>query len=215
MTDIKPFKINIPDEELTLLQQKLQLARIPPTYTDWRDDNAIDAALIRKTVNYWLTEYDWRAEEAKINQIPQFTTPIALSDSDGFGSPLDIHFAHAKSSTPDAVPLLFIHGWPGSFLEVAKGLERLNGAGFHVVAPSLPGYGFSGYPRKGGFTLWKVAEVLRKLMLRLGYERFFVQGGDWGSHISRILGLTYPENVLAVHTNMVSLFGGVGQLAGV
>jgi pimeloyl-ACP methyl ester carboxylesterase len=200
--DIKPFKINIPDEELSLLQHKLKLARIPPNYTDWRDDNNIDSNFIRKTVDYWLNEYDWREEEAKINQIPQFATQIDVSD--GFGT-LDIHFAHSRSSKPDAVPLIFIHGWPGSFLEVTKGLKRLNDEGFHVVAPSLPGYGFSSYPRKAGFDLRKVAEVLQKLMLRLGYDQFVVQGGDWGSHISRIIGLQYPKNALAVHTNMVCL----------
>lgn len=198
---VSPFKISVPDDELSLLQQKLKLARIPPTYTDWRDDNNIDSGFIRKVVEYWLTQYDWRAEEAEINKIPQFTTEIDVSD--GFG-PLNVHFAHSKSSRPDAVPLIFIHGWPGSFIEISKGLERLNEAGFHVVAPSLPGYGFSSYPRKPAFDLRKVAEVMQKLMLRLGYDQFVVQGGDWGSHISRIIGLQYPENALAVHTNMVS-----------
>jgi pimeloyl-ACP methyl ester carboxylesterase len=196
---ITPFKIAIPDSELTLLGQKLQLSRVPAPSTDWLDDNGISAAFLHKTVSYWLNTYDWRAEEAQINLIPQFTTQIDVSD--GFGT-LDIHFAHSRSARADAVPLIFIHGWPGSFIEVTKGLGKLNEAGYHVVAPSLPGFGFSGYSRKEGFDLTRIAEVLVKLMLRLGYEKFVVQGGDWGSHISRIIGAMYPENALAVHTNM-------------
>jgi len=204
MASIAPFKIGIPEEELSLLQQKLKLARIAPSYTDWRDENGLDSTFIRNIVDYWRTEYDWRSEEAEINKIPQFMTQIEVSD--GFGS-LDVHFAHSQSSKQDAVPLIFIHGWPGSFIEVSKGLKRLNDEGFHVVAPSLPGYGFSGYPKKKGFDLRKVAEVLQKLMLRLGYEKFLVQGGDWGSHISRCIGILYPENTLAIHTNMFEMPG--------
>lgn len=151
------------------------------------------------TVDFWRNKYNWREEEARINELSQFKTPIEV---DGFGT-LDIHFVHSKSSGPDAVPLLFLHGWPGSFLEVEKILPGLNKAGYTVVAPSLPGYGFSSYTDKAGFKHVQHAEVMHKLMVRLGYEKHVVQGGDWGALIVRCIALKYPESVKALHVNMV------------
>lgn len=198
---ITPFQVHIPDNELSLLKQKVKLVRIPDSLEGNSDDNGITSSWIRETLDYWLSAYDWRAQEAEINKLPQFTTQIDVSD--GFGS-LDIHFVHSKSSNPKATPLIFIHGWPGSFIEIERGLRRLNEEGFHVVAPSLPGYGFSQYPKKQGFNLQYVVEIFQKLMTKLGYDKFVVQGGDWGSHVSRLLATRFPDKVLAVHTNMVS-----------
>ncbi|KAI9842728.1 MAG: hypothetical protein M1830_007753, partial [Pleopsidium flavum] len=121
----------------------------------WREDNGVPPELIHDTVQFWLKTYDWRAEEARLNELPRFETPFEVDD--GFGT-LDIHFVHSTSSVADATQLLFLHGWPGSFMEIIKGLPLLNKAGFHVVAPSLPGYGFSSYTDKAGFDIRQHAE---------------------------------------------------------
>lgn len=185
-----------------MLNEKLKLTRIPPKLVDWVDDNGIEQDFVQKTIDYWRNEYDWRAEEAEINKLPQFTTQIEAPE--GFGT-LNIHFVHSKSSQKNAVPLLFVHGWPGSFIEITKGLKSLNDAGFDVVAPSLPGYGFSSYPRKKGWKIRHHADMFQRLMDRLGYDKFVIQGGDWGSHICRALAVNHEDHVLAMHLNMVSL----------
>jgi pimeloyl-ACP methyl ester carboxylesterase len=154
-------------------------------------------------VKFWQDKYSWREEEARINAaLPQFTTLIDVDD--GFGT-LNIHFVHKRSSKhgQEGIPLLFVHGWPGSFLEIEKGLAPLNDAGFDVVAPSLPGFGFSSYTAKRGFDTGRHAEVFNKLMHKLGYARYVVQGGDWGSWVVRSMALLYPDTVKAVHLNMV------------
>ena len=150
-----------------------------------------------QTLSFWKKKYNWREEEAKINELPQYKTSI---DVDGFGV-LDVHFVHAKSSKENAIPLLFIHGWPGSFYEVSKILPKLLDAGFDVVAPSLPGYGFSSYTDKPGFKLEQHAETLHKLMQKLGYEKYVVQGGDWGHFIARNMAILYPQHIQAIHLN--------------
>lgn len=135
-----------------------------------------------------------------LNKLPQFKCPIEV---EGFGT-LDMHFVHSESSANAPIPLLFLHGWPGSFSEVRKALPILNEAGFHVVAPSLAGYGFSSCPQKAGFKLGQDAELMHNLMLKLGYHNYVVQGGDWGSHITRKMALRYPEAIKAAHVNLVS-----------
>lgn len=155
---------------------------------------------MQEILDFWRTEYDWRAEEARLNAMPQFMTDINV---EGFGE-IQLHFVHSRSRREDAIPVLFLHGWPGSFAEVTKILPILNQAGFHVVAPSLPGYGFSSYPEKPGFKHQHHAMAFHSLMQKLEYQDYVVQGGDWGSDIVRIIGLLYPENVKAVHQNMVS-----------
>ena len=196
---VTPFKIHVSDQELDLLSLKLKTTRLPRSYTDFTDDNGVTPSFLADILKYWQTEYNWRDIESGLNQYPQFTTPLDISN--GLGT-IDVHFIHAPSGKPNATSLLFVHGWPGSVFEVSKGLQALNEAGFHVVAPSLPGYGWSEYPRKKGFDIKYVGEVLQKLMLRLGYEKFVVQGGDWGSHIVRGMAIRYPENVVAMHVNM-------------
>lgn len=139
----------------------------------WAENNGVTVSKVKEVVDFWRASYDWRAEEAKLNRIPQYTASVNVR---GFGD-LDLHFAHSPSThTNAAVPLLFIHGWPGSFIEVTKVLPILNEAGFHVVVPSLPGYGFSQCPDKSGFKNMHDAEALHQLMLKLGYDQYVVQG---------------------------------------
>ncbi|KAF8073514.1 Alpha/Beta hydrolase protein [Lyophyllum atratum] len=199
-----PFRIAIPDSELILLQQKLALATLPDELED--AGVAYGAALpdMQRLVNRWKNGYDWRKHEAEINaELPQFTRDI---DVDGFG-PLNIHYVHKKSELEGAIPLLFVHGWPGSFLEVRKILPLLVEASpdhpsFHVVAISLPGFGFSAGPTKKGFALNQYAEVAHKVMLALGYDEYVTQGGDWGFFITRRMARLYgPKHIKAWHTN--------------
>lgn len=158
--------------------------------------------LMRDTINYWRHTYDWRDEEARLNRMPQYTTTINV---EGYED-INVHFVHcvySVFSSVDAIPLLFIHGWPGSFAEVSKALPGLDQAGFHVVAPSLPGYGFSSCPAKSGFTMFHIAELMHKLMLRLGYTNYVVQGGDWGAMIACTMAAYYPSHVKALHVNLL------------
>ena len=194
-------QINIPQAELDLLQRKLELTRLPTGIANeqWGETNGVSVKVIGDIVKFWREKYDWRAEEARLNEAPQFKTSI---DAGSFGV-LDIHFVHSKSSESNTIPLLFLHGWPGSFAEIYKAMPELNKAGFTVVAPSLPGYGFSSYPDKAGFKHIHHAEVMHKLMQRLGYNQYVVQGGDWGAFIVRCLAIMYPDSVKAVHQNMV------------
>ena len=167
----------------------------------WAEDNGVTYQFMKDTVDFWRTKYNWRDEEARLNRLPQFKTTIEI---EGFGT-LDAHFVHSKASTPNAIPLLFSHGWPGSFAEVEKILTPLNEAGFDVVAPSLPGYGFSSFTDKAGFGHQQTAEFLHSIMRKLGYEHYVVQGGDWGSFLVRTMAITYPDHVKAMHVNMVRL----------
>ena len=208
------FQINVPDSLLELTKQKLRNARLPDQLKDvvWEGNPLIHRAYIDGTpvneierlVDHWLNNYDWRVHEAQLNTLPQFTLPIQV---DGFDI-LTIHFVHQRSTSPDAIPLLFIHGWPGHFQEVSKILPLLTNppAGeqpFHVVAPSIPGFGFSTNPSVKGYNLSKMAETFNKLMISLGYAKYVAQGGDWGSSISRMLGIKYPETCRAVHVNLL------------
>ncbi|KAK1961556.1 epoxide hydrolase [Colletotrichum sublineola] len=202
---IKPYKIEVPDSQIEELHSKLDLAKFPPAFAlteSW--DYGTPVSEVKRLVHRWRNGYDWRAAEAKLNELPQFTTTISV---DGFGD-LEIHFLHQKSKQPGAVPLLFVHGWPGSFLEVLKILPLLttekNGLSFDVVAPSLPNFGFSEGPEKPGFRLPQYPEVMHKVMLKLGYEQYVTQGGDWGFGVTRFMGLQYPDHVLASHINTVA-----------
>ncbi|KAI8263366.1 putative epoxide hydrolase [Colletotrichum sp. SAR11_239] len=201
---IKPYKINVPDSAIENLHAKLDDAKFPseiPLTDSW--DYGVPVSHIKRLVNHWRNGFDWRAAEAKLNEIPHYTTTISV---DGFGD-LDIHFVWQKSTQPGAVPLLFCHGWPGSFYEALKLIPLLttetNGLSFDVVAPSLPNFGFSQGSDKPGFRMPQYAEVMHKVMLKLGYEQYVTQGGDWGFLITRFMGLKYPDHVLASHLNMV------------
>ncbi|KAH8077245.1 alpha/beta-hydrolase [Cristinia sonorae] len=200
----KPFKLSVPDADIDYLRKKLEFTRFPdhPDGMDWQYGVPIEN--VRRLVARWKDGFDWRAAEARINQFPQFTRDIEV---EGFGT-LNIHYVHKKSEAKGAIPLLFVHGWPGHFMEVSKILPLLTSnaghhAKFHVVALSLPGFGFSEAPKKKGFKIRQFAEVGHKLMLALGYNKYVVQGGDWGFTISRNIAYYYgPEYVKAWHTNM-------------
>jgi pimeloyl-ACP methyl ester carboxylesterase len=158
---------------------------------------------VKRLVDHWLNKYDWRIHEAELNRLPQYTLPI---QPEGFNV-LNIHFVHQPSTRPDAIPLIFIHGWPGHFHEVSKILQPLTSPppgvqAFHVVAPSIPGFAFSSNPTTKGFNIHKIAETFNLLMISLGYEKYVAQGGDWGSSISRVLGILYPANCCGVHVNL-------------
>ncbi|KAI4111939.1 MAG: hypothetical protein LQ345_006665 [Seirophora villosa] len=203
MAAIEPFTLSIPDSQLERLSQKLAATDFPDELDQAEFDYGVPLAHVKRLTKYWQEKYDWRTAEAKINELPNLKTSI---DVDGFGN-LDIHFVHQTSPIDGAIPLLFVHGWPGSFLEVQKILPLLTSSttpSFHVVAPSLPNFGFSSGVTKRGFSLPHYAETCHKLMLRLGYTHYVTQGGDWGSHITRTMSILYPDHVRAAHINMVT-----------
>uniref|UniRef100_UPI0035C6AF7F epoxide hydrolase family protein n=2 Tax=Sphingomonadaceae TaxID=41297 RepID=UPI0035C6AF7F len=181
---ITAFRANVPQEALDDLRQRLRRTRWPETQTvsDW--SQGVPLAALRDLCAYWAEGYDWRRCERTLNALPQFTTPI-----DG----LSIHFIHVRSPRPDALPLILTHGWPGSVLEFLKVIGPLtdpaaHGApdapAFHVVIPSLPGYGFSDKPMATGWGVETIADGWIQLMRRLGYDRFVAQGGDWGAAVT-------------------------------
>ncbi|KAK4223054.1 Alpha/Beta hydrolase protein [Podospora fimiseda] len=204
---IKPFKINIPEEKLSQLKTKLQSAEFPdesPLSNDW--EYGVPVSDLKRLLNHWQNNFDWREQEKLLNsKLPQFLTSIEI---DGFG-PLDIHFVHQKSTNKNSIPLLFCHGWPGSFIEVLKILPLLtspssssSSPSFDVIAPSLPNFGFSSGIIKPGFAFTQYAETCHKLMLKLGYTTYATQGGDWGFGITRTLGILYPDHIIASHLNL-------------
>ncbi|KAF4617644.1 hypothetical protein D9613_005859 [Agrocybe pediades] len=201
-----PFNISIPDSSLKLLRQKLALATFPDELEDAGWEYGAPLADIRRLVARWQEGggYDWRKEEAKLNaELPQFTRDIEV---DGSGT-LNVHYVHKKSEVVDAIPLLFVHGWPGSFIEVRKILPLLiegspEHPAFHVVALGLPGYGFSEAPKKPGFEITQMAEVGNKLMLALGYNEYVTQGGDWGHLVTCKIAHDYgKKHSKAWHSN--------------
>ncbi|KAF8869402.1 Alpha/Beta hydrolase protein [Infundibulicybe gibba] len=206
MSSETPFKISVSDEQLATLHKKLELAIFPDELEGMSPAGEYGSPLtdMRRLVAHWKDGYDWRKHEARLNeQLPQFTRDIEV---EGFGS-LNIHYIHKKSEVANAIPLLFVHGWPGSFFEATKILPLLSQASpdhpsFHVIAPSLPGYGFSAAPTKKGFGLSQYAETCHKLMLALGYKEYVTQGGDWGYLITRRMARLYGgPHIKAWHTN--------------
>ncbi|WP_328352274.1 epoxide hydrolase 1 [Mycobacterium sp. NBC_00419] len=191
MTEIRPYRIAVPDDVLTDLCDRLARTRWPERecVDDWSQGIPLDYT--RELATYWAQEYDWRAREAALNRFDHFLTEI-----DG----LDIHFIHQRSANPDALPLIITHGWPGSIVEFHKVIEPLS-EDFHVVCPSLPGYGFSGKPSRTGWSVEKIASAWATLMARLGYDRFGAQGGDWGSAITEQIGRN-GQGCIGIHINM-------------
>ncbi|KAJ3997936.1 Alpha/Beta hydrolase protein [Lentinula boryana] len=199
-----PYTISVPESKLDILRQKLALVEFPDELENSQWNYGVPLADIKRLVARWKDGYDWRAEESKLNKdLPQFTRDI---DVDGFET-LNIHYVHQKSPVTNAIPLLFVHGWPGNFIEVRKILPLLLQSSpqfpsFHVVAFSLPGYGFSEGSHKTGFAAEQYAEVAHKLMLSLGYNEYVTQGGDWGFLITRIIAQKYGgKHSKAWHTN--------------
>ncbi|KAJ5179235.1 alpha/beta-hydrolase [Penicillium capsulatum] len=202
----RPFKIHVPDHKLERLRQKLALTDYPtddPTSPNQTWGRGVPSSEIRRLAMVWQTSFDWRKVEAQLNKFPQFLTSVEV---EGFGS-YDIHHIHSRSPRSDAVPLLFLHGWPGSFIEVTRILEGLvQGADgspvFHVIAPSLIDFGFSSSSGSKPFGMDQHAEALNGLMLALGYNQYMIQSGDVGSLITRFIALKYGrERCLAYHTN--------------
>ncbi|MEU8105485.1 epoxide hydrolase family protein [Nonomuraea muscovyensis] len=214
--EIRAFTLDIPQADLDDLRERLSRTRLPRQLPDTGWERGVPAGHLAELIDHWATTYDWRAHEAELNAHPQFVTTI-----DG----QDIHFLHVRSPEPDATPLVLTHGWPGSvveFLDVIGPLSdpRAHGGdpadAFHLVIPSLPGYGFSAPLSEGGWTLKRIARAWAELMARLGYERYGAQGGDWGSGVSRELGLVDAEHVIGVHVNYLLTFpsGQPGELDG-
>ncbi|KAK0289372.1 hypothetical protein LTR35_002569 [Friedmanniomyces endolithicus] len=197
------YTINIPDDRIAALKQKLSHATFPDELEGTGNEYGAPLAEVKRLTEYWKTSYDWKAAEAKLNALPNFHKSIKV---DGFPA-LDIHYLHQPSDSPDAIPLLFCHGWPGSYIEVTKMLESLkqsiDGVSFHVVAPSLPNFAWSEGPKQRAFGLKQYAEVNHRLMHSLGYPKYVTQGGDWGFYITRAMGLLYPQSVMASHINMI------------
>jgi len=193
---VRPFRIAVPDGDLTDLRERLTRTRWPERecVEDWSQGIPLDYT--RDLAGYWADGYDWRAREARLNRFDQFVTEI-----DG----LDIHFIHQRSKHPDALPLVITHGWPGSIVEFAKVIEPLT-EDFHVVCPTLPGYGFSGKPTAAGWKVERIATAWDTLMKRLGYARYGAQGGDWGAAVTTQIGRDASvgdgNGCVAIHTNM-------------
>ncbi|GAA1574492.1 epoxide hydrolase [Kribbella sancticallisti] len=186
---IEPFTIDIPQTDLDDLAARLERTRWPDELPGVGWDYGIPLARVKELVEHWRTAYDWRKHEARLNELPQYSTEI-----DG----QNIHFVHVRSAKPDALPLILTHGWPGAFLEFVEVIKPLS-ENFHLVIPSIPGFGFSGPTTERGWDVHRVGRAWAVLMERLGYHRYGAHGGDFGSGISRALAIAAPEQVVGVH----------------
>jgi pimeloyl-ACP methyl ester carboxylesterase len=205
-TAVRPFLVEVPDAELAELRRRIAATKWPERETVTDASQGVQLATMQALARYWATEYDWRACEAKLKAVPQFITEI-----DG----LDIHFIHVRSKHENALPLIVTHGWPGSIVEQMKIIDPLtnptaHGASaadaFHLVIPSMPGYGYSGKPTTPGWGPERIARAWDVLMTRLGYTSYAAQGGDWGAIVVDQMGVQAPKGLLGIHTNMAGIF---------
>ena len=201
---VRPFKVHFPESDLADLRRRVAATRWPDRETVTDDSQGVRLATMRKLAQHWQSSHDWRKVEAGLNALPQFITEI-----DG----LDIHFIHVRSKHANALPMIVTHGWPGSIIEQMKIIDPLTNPtahdgsasdAFHLVIPSLPGYGFSAKPTAPGWTPARIAGAWATLMQRLGSTQYVAQGGDWGNAVSEIMALQQPAGLLAIHTNMAA-----------
>jgi pimeloyl-ACP methyl ester carboxylesterase len=209
-TEIRPFRVNMPEEAITDLERRVTATRWPSRELVADRSQGVQLATIQELARYWPTDYDWRRCEEKLNALPQFKTEI-----DG----VDIHFIHVKSNDPGALPLIMTHGWPGSVIELLEVVGPLTNPtahggrtedAFDLVLPSLPGYGFSGQPADVGWNPSRIAAAWAELMRRLGYSRYVAQGGDVGAAVTDAMGRQAPEGLIGIHMNLLlaGLAGG-------
>src|ERR671916_352794 len=202
-TDVRPFQVEIPERELAELRRRIEATRWPSEELVADRSQGVQLATLQALARYWTTEYDWRTCEARLNALPQFTTEI-----DG----VEIHFIHVRSRHENALPLIMTHGWPGSVVELLDTVGPLTDPtahggtpadAFHLVLPSLPGYGFSGEPAELGWEAGRTARAWAALMERLGYTRYVAQGGDLGAIVTDLMGRQAPEGLVGIHTNFL------------
>jgi pimeloyl-ACP methyl ester carboxylesterase len=206
---IRPFRVEVPEEDLAELRRRIDATRWPSRELVTDRSQGVQLATMQELARYWATEYDWRRCEARLNALPQFMTEI-----DG----VDIHFIHVRSPHAGALPLIMTHGWPGSVVELLETVGPLTDPtahggsaedAFHLVLPSLPGYGFSGEPAELGWNVGRTAQAWAELMRRLGYSRYVAQGGDVGATLTDVMGRQAPEGLLGIHLNvLVTVLGG-------
>jgi len=199
---VRPFRVDMPEETLADLRRRIAATRFPHRELVTDRSQGVQLATIQELARYWATDYDWRKAEAKLNALPQFTTEI-----DG----VDVHFIHVRSQHEDALPLIMTHGWPGSVIELLETVGPLTDPtahggnaedAFHLVLPSVPGYGFSGEPTELGWDAGRTARAWAELMRRLGYTRYVAQGGDVGAAVTDAMGRQAPEGLIGIHTNL-------------
>jgi pimeloyl-ACP methyl ester carboxylesterase len=212
-TEIRPFRVDIPQDRMADLRRRIAAMRWPTRELVPDRSQGVQLATLQALARYWATEYDWRKGEAKLNALPQFTTRI-----DG----VDMHFVHIRSPHKNALPLIMTHGWPGSVIELLETVGPLTDPtahggdardAFHLVLPSLPGYGFSSEPRELGWNVGRVAQAWAELMRRLGYSRYVAQGGDVGAAVTDAMGRQAPEGLLGIHMNLLVTVLGAPQPA--
>ena len=200
---IIPFKIEVADSEINDLQNRLQRTRLPDQLDNVSWEYGTNLSFMNDLVAYWMDEFDWKAQERLLNEFDQYKTEV---------DDLDLHFIHQRSENPDAIPLMLVHGWPGSISEFYKIIKPLTDPvshggdisdSFHIIAPSLPGFAFSEAPSTSGYSPEKIALILSQLMEKLGYQRYAIAGGDWGAIINRHLANHFPERLIGLHSNMI------------
>jgi pimeloyl-ACP methyl ester carboxylesterase len=208
-TAIRPFRIDVPEEQLAELRRRIEATRWPTKELVADRSQGVQLATLQALASYWTTDYDWRKCETRLNALPQFTTDI-----DG----VEIHFIHVRSRHENALPLIMTHGWPGSVIELLDTIGPLTDPtahggtpqdAFHLVLPSLPGYGFSGEPTELGWENGRIARAWAELMNRLGYTRYVAQGGDVGAAVTDAMGRQAPEGLLGIHVNLLALAIGL------
>jgi len=211
MTDVRPFQVDIPEQELTELRRRIDATRWPTKEPVSDRSQGVQLATMHALARYWVGDYDWRRCEAKLNALPQFKTEI-----DG----VEIHFIHVKSRHPNALPLIMTHGWPGSIVEMVDSVGPLTDPpahggraedAFDLVLPSLPGYGFSAEPTETGWDLGRIGRAWAELMRRLGYTRYVAQGGDVGAGVTDAMGRQAPDGLVGIHTNLLAPVLGAPQ----